>query len=108
MAGFFIHLVFGQVFALGYAVSFALLGRATWWLGGLLGFLHGAVALTVLIPLLVGVHPRMASNRAGPKSTAVLEPPGLVGLNYGPQTPLVTIAAHLTYGIALGLLLDVR
>jgi hypothetical protein len=108
VAGFFIHLVLGQGFALGYAASFALLGRATWWLGGLFGLLHGTIALTVLIPLLVGVHPRMASNRAGPKSTAVLEPPGLVGLNYGAQTPLVTIAAHLTYGIALGLLLEVR
>ena len=27
-------------FALGYAAVFALLGRATWWLGGLLGLLH--------------------------------------------------------------------
>ena len=54
--------------------------------------------------MLVGVHPRMASNRAGPRSTAVLEPPGLLGLNYGAQTPLVTVAAHLVYGIALGLL----
>jgi hypothetical protein len=50
----------------------------------------------------------MASNRAGPESTAVLEPPGLLGLNYGPQTPLVAMAAHLVYGIALGLLLDVH
>jgi hypothetical protein len=49
----------------------------------------------------------MASNRAGLKSTAVLEPPGLLGLNYGAQTPLVTFTAHLAYGIALGLLLDV-
>ena len=105
-AGFVLHLVVGQVFALGYAVCFALLGRATWWLGGLLGVLHGAFALTVLIPVLVGVHPRMASNRAGPRSTAVLEPPGLIGLNYGPQTPLVALAAHLVYGIAMGLLLD--
>jgi hypothetical protein len=53
----------------------------------------------------VGIHPRMASNRAGPTSTAVLEPPGLLGLNYGAQTPLVTLAAHLAYGVALGLLL---
>lgn len=107
-AGFAIHLLVGQVFALGYAGCFALLGRATWWLGGVLGALHGAVALTVLIPLLVGIHPRMASNRAGLESTAVLEPPGLLGLNYGAQTPLVTFAAHLGYGIALGLLLDVH
>ena len=58
--------------------------------------------------MLVGVHPRMASNRAGPGSTAVLEPPGLVGLNYGAQTPLVALAAHLAYGVALSLLLDVH
>ncbi len=107
-AGFVIHLVVGQVFALGYAVCFALLGEATWWLGGLFGALHGAVALMVLIPLLVGIHPRMASNRAGLESTAVLEPPGLLGLNYGAQTPLVTFTAHVAYGIALGLLLGVR
>jgi hypothetical protein len=104
-AGFFIHLTIGQGFAFGYAASFALLGRATWWLGGLLGLLHAAVALTVLVPLLAGVHPRIASDRAGPASAAVLEPPGLLGLNYGPQTPIVAIAAHLAYGIALGLLL---
>ncbi len=105
-AGFLIHLCIGQLFALGYAASFALLGRATWWIGGLLGLLHGAIALSALIPLLVGVHPRMASNRAGPGSTAVLEPPGLLGLNYGVQTPLVAMGAHLAYGIALGLLLN--
>lgn len=107
-AGFLIHLAVGQGFALGYAGSFVLLGHATWWLGGLLGLLHGLVALTAILPMLAGVHPRMASNRAGLQSTAVLEPPGLFGLNYGAQTPLVTIAAHLAYGIALGLLLDAR
>src|SRR5213592_3229205 len=93
VAGFFIHLVIGQGFAFGYAA--ALLGRATWWLGALLGLLHVAVALTILVPLLAGVHPRIASNRAGPSSRAALEPPGLLGLNYGPQTPIVAIAAHI-------------
>jgi hypothetical protein len=105
VAGFFIHLVVGQGFAFGYAATFALLDRATWWLGALLGLLHVAVALTVLVPLLGGVHPRIASDRAGPSSAAALEPPGLLGLNYGPQTPIVAIAAHLAYGIALGVLL---
>src|SRR6266704_3615710 len=62
-AGFFIHLAIGQGFALGYAATFALLDTATWWLGGLLGLLHAAVALTVLVPLLGGVHPRIASDR---------------------------------------------
>ena len=104
-AGFFIHLGIGQGFAFGYAATFALVDRATWWLGALLGLLHVAVALTVLVPLLAGVHPRIASDRAGPSSTAALEPPGLLGLNYGRQTPTVAIVAHLAYGIALGVLL---
>jgi hypothetical protein len=105
VAGFFIHLVIGQGIALGYAASFALLNRATWWLGGLFGLLQGTLVLTVLVPLLAGIHPRMASERAGPASRAVLEPPGLFGLNYGPQTPIVAIVAHLAYGVALGVLL---
>src|SRR5690242_18790518 len=108
VAGFFIHLTVGQGFAFGYAAAFALLGHATWWLGGLLGLVHVGVVLLVLVPLLVGVHPRMASSRAGPASTAVLEPPGLLGLNYGAATPVVAIVAHLIYGVALGVLLDVH
>jgi hypothetical protein len=105
LAGFFIHLTMGQVFALGYAGTFALLNLATWWLGGLLGLLHVSISLTALVPLLAGVNPRIASYRAGPSSTAVLEPPGLLGLNYGRQTPITAAAAHLLYGIALGVLL---
>jgi hypothetical protein len=108
VAGFFIHLAVGQGFALGYATTFALMHQATWWLGALLGLLHVAVALMVLLPLLPGVHPRMASHRAGPSSRAVLEPPGLLALNYGVQTPAVAIVAHLVYGIVLGLLLQAR
>ena len=108
IAGFFIHLAAGQVFALGYAAVFALLGRATWWIGALLGLLHVTVALTIILPLLPGIHPRMASLRAGPASRAALEPPGLLGLNYGIQTPAVAIAAHLVYGSLLGLLLTAR
>jgi hypothetical protein len=105
VAGFFIHLAIGQGFALGYAAAFALLDRATWWIGALLGLLHAAVALAALVPLLPGAHPRMASPRAGPASTAALEPPGLFALNYGLQTPLVAVAAHVVYGVLLGLLL---
>jgi hypothetical protein len=103
--GFFVHLAIGEGFALGYAAMFALLDTATWWLGGLFGLVHVGVALTVLVPLLPGVHPRMASDRAGPASTALLEPPGLLGLNYGARTPAVAIVSHVAFGIALGILL---
>jgi hypothetical protein len=106
VAGFFVHLVNGEGFALGYAAVFAATGEATWWAGGLLGALHGVVALLVVVPLLPGVHPHMASERAGLTGGAALEPPGLLGLNYGRETPLVTMLAHVAFGIALGLLLD--
>ncbi len=105
VVGFFVHLAMGQVFALGYALVFALLDRATWWYGAILGALHGGVALLVIVPLLPGVHPRLASARAGLSTRATLEPPGLLGLNYGRETPVVTLLAHLAYGVALGLLL---
>ena len=106
VAGFFIHVVNGQGFALGYAAAFAASGEASWWGGALLGALHGAVALLVIMPLLPGVHPHMASDRAGLSRGAALEPPGPLGLNYGRETPLVTMLAHVAFGIALGLLLD--
>ena len=105
VAGFLIHLVNGQGFALGYAAVFAATGEATWWAGGLLGVLHGAVALLVIVPLLPGIHPHMASERAGLSSGAGLEPPGLLALNYGRETPLVTTIAHVAFGVALGMLL---
>ena len=65
--GFFVHLVNGQIFALFYAAGFALLDRATWWLGAIFGAFHGLAALTLIIPLLPGIHSRMASERAGPE-----------------------------------------
>lgn len=105
VVGFFVHLAIGEGFAFGYAAGFALLGTATWWLGALFGLVHVAVALTILVPLLPGVHPRLASERAGPAAGVVLEPPGLLALNYGSQTPTVAIVSHLAFGIALGLLL---
>lgn len=106
VSGFLIHLVNGQAFALGYAAVFAARDEASWWAGGVLGALHGAVALLVIVPLLPGIHPHMASERAGLSSGPALEPPGLLGLNYGRETPLVTVLAHVVFGISLGLLLD--
>jgi hypothetical protein len=103
--GFFIHLAMGQVFALVYAASFALLGLATWWLGMLFGAFHALVVVTVLLRVMAGVHPRMATERSGPEVGARLEPPGLLARNYGSRTPLFMIAAHLAYGTSLGVLL---
>ena len=97
-----IHLVNGWLFAFGYAAVFESLGRAKWWLGAALGLVHALAVLTVLLPALPGLHPRMASETRGPEPTRALEPPGFLALNYGRRTPLVTIVAHLVYGAVLG------
>jgi hypothetical protein len=102
VVGTFIHLVNGQVFAVLYTAAFALLGWATWWLGAIFGLIHGIAALTLILPALPGLHPRMASDRAGPDLHAVLEPPGPLAINYGIQTPIVTLVAHAVYGAILG------
>ena len=103
VVGFLIHLVNGQIFALLYAVAFALLERSTWWLGAIFGGLHGVAALVLIVPILPGVHPRMASERSGPRLDTMLEPPGLLGLNYGRETPIVALVAHVVYGTLLGI-----
>jgi hypothetical protein len=108
VVGFVVHLANGQVFALLYAAAFALIGTATWWLGAAFGLVHGLAALTIIIPLLPGIHPRMASERSGPELRAVLEPPGPLGLNYGRETVLFTVAAHVAYGALLGGFLNPR
>jgi hypothetical protein len=100
--GFIIHLLNGQVFALVYTGAFALIGSSSWWLGGLFGLIHGLAALTVIVPLLPGIHPRMASERSGPELHTVLEPPGPFGLNYGRETLVFTLTAHAAYGALLG------
>lgn len=106
VVGFLVHLVNGQVFGVFYVSAFALLGRATWWLGALFGAFHGLVALTVIVPLVPGIHPRMSSERGGPELDSVLEPPGLFALNYGRETPAIALVGHVIYGALLGIFLS--
>jgi hypothetical protein len=98
------HLAAGQGFALLYALAFARLGHSGLLVGGLFGLVHGVAALTVIVPFLPGIHPRMAAERSGP-DLSTLEPPGLFALNYGVSTPAVALVAHVAYGAVLGILL---
>ena len=99
--GFFLHIVFGCIFALLYGLVFESLQRTSWWLGALLGLYHGLFMLIVVMGILSSIHPRMASKHHGPTPTRQLEPPGFLALNYGRHTPLITLAGHVAYGILL-------
>jgi hypothetical protein len=63
---------------------------------------HAAFVLTAGMRLLPGMHPRMASEQQGPTVMRQLEPPGFLALNYGYQTPVTVLVAHLAYGAILG------
>lgn len=101
VTGVAIHIVNGWLFALVYALFFQHI-PPTPGLGALMGTVQGLFVVTVLLPMLPGVHPRMVSDSRGPEPTRLLEPPGFLATNYGRLTPLVLIAAHAVYGAILG------
>ena len=103
LIGFGVHLLNGWLFSLLYVAAFQAWGRATWWAGMAVGFAQAAFVLTAGMRLLAGLHPRMASEQQGPTVMRQLEPPGFLALNYGYQTPISVLIAHLVYGLILGL-----
>ena len=98
-----LHFVFGLVFALGYWAVFATLGRSGVLIGALLGLVHALFAGTALVNVILpAVHPRMGTGFDAAGSSPLLEPPGFMLVNYGHQTMLVMIAAHVAYGAIVG------
>lgn len=102
VVGFAVHFVTGWLAAFLYALIFESMGYASWWLGAVIGSLHGLFLLSTILPLLPHLHPRMASEYDGPAPTRMLEPPGFLALNYGHRTPLTSLFAHLIFGLILG------
>ncbi len=100
--GFFAHLLNGQLFALVYVAVFNAVGGAGVLRGMIIGLLHAAVVLLVIVPLLPSVHPRMASLHQGPTELRQLEPPGPLALYYGASTPAMVVLAHLVFGAVVG------
>lgn len=107
VVGSLMYLAGGWAFAVLYFFIFASLGSATWWIGGVLGALHG-LFLLVSLPAMAQIHPRIASEYDPPSSEPKLEPPGFIGMNYGYQTPLTTMLAQTLYGAILGGFLPMR
>lgn len=100
--GFAVHVVNGWLFSLLYVAAFHAWGRAAWYEGAAIGFVHAAFVLTAGMRLLPGIHPRMASEQQGPTVARQLEPPGFLALNYGYRTPLTIVVAHMIFGGILG------
>jgi hypothetical protein len=101
--GYLLHLVAGELFALGYCAVFAAIDTSGWLLGALFGLLHGIVSATALVNILLPVvHPRMGSALSAADSSPLLEPPGFLMRNYGRGTPIATLLAHVAYGTLVG------
>lgn len=106
--GYVMHFVLGVLFAEAYGGLFAILGHGSWRLGALVGALHAIFTATVLIGVLLPVvHPRMATPDTAANAITLIEPPGFLMLNYGRNTFLVTLAAHVVYGALVGLIVRV-
>jgi uncharacterized membrane protein YagU involved in acid resistance len=100
--GVLVHFIDGWLFSLLYIAAFHAWGMATWWLGAIIGLVHAAFVLTVVMPTLPSMHPRMANEQYGPTVVRQLEPPGFLGMHYGIQTPISVVIAHVMFGMILG------
>ena len=101
--GYAIHFVVGPIFALGYAALFFALGHHSWWTGAVVGALHavftGTVLVNVILPLL---HPRIATMDTAANDVSLVEPPGFLMRNYGHNTFLIALLAHVAFGAIVG------
>ena len=97
-----LHFLNGWAFSIVYVAGFHAAHRFTWWFGMFLGLIHGLFVAAVVLPVMPGVHPRMASELRGPTVARQLEPPGFLALNYGARTPISVLIAHLAFGAMLG------
>lgn len=100
--GFLVHLGVGWLFSLIYVFIFHSLGAAGWWRGAVIGIFHAFVVLGIVMGLMPGLHPRMASEQHGPEAQNMLEPPGFLALHYGVRTPLAVILSHVVFGVIFG------
>lgn len=100
--GYLVHTLVGWALSLIYIFIFQSLGAAGWWRGMIIGIIHGLFILLVVMWLMPGLHPRMASEQHGPEAHNMLEPPGFMALHYGRTTPLSIILSHAIFGVILG------
>jgi hypothetical protein len=103
LIGYALHFVFGLAFALVYWTVFAATGVSSVWIGALLGLVHALFVGTALVSVILPVvHPRMGTGFDAAGDAPLLEPQGFMLVNYGRQTQLAMIVAHIAYGAIVG------
>jgi len=101
--GYLFHFLLGIGFALLYGAFFAAIGRSSWWLGALVAVVQALFTATVLVNVLLPVvHPRMGTPETAANEIPLIEPPGFLMLNYGRNTFVITLLAHIAYGAIVG------
>lgn len=103
------------VFGFIYAALFMALGiqaAAAWWVGALIGLVHGLLVGGMAMPMMPAMHPRMERQTAGTGGSQTvsdhggglrLSAPGLMGKDWGGMTPMGVVVGHVVYGVVLGL-----
>ena len=101
--GYALHFVFGLLFALAYYAIFRVIGHSGFLLGAGFGVVHALFAGSALVNILLPVvHPRMGTEFDAAGASPLLEPPGFLLVNYGKQTTMATVVAHVAYGAIVG------
>jgi hypothetical protein len=101
--GYLFHFGLGLSFALVYGMCFAAIGESGWRLGALVGALHALFTSTVLVNVILPIiHRRIGTPETAAHEIALIEPPGFLMLNYGRNTFVVTLAAHVAFGAIVG------
>lgn len=94
--GMGIHLMNGALLAIAWTYTMAIFAWPATWLSGLLWGAFVSLLALLMFSSLGAIHPKI---RAGKQ-----DDPGPAGTNFGKQTPVGIVMAHLVYGLVLGVL----
>ena len=100
--GFFLHLANGWTFSLIYVAAFRYCTKRHGGSALVSDSFTAFFVLTMALPVLPALHPRMANEQYVPTVVRQLEPPGFLGLHYGIRTPISVLLAHAIFGAILG------
>lgn len=105
------YVVMGTVvFGLVYAALFTAFDNDAWWIGAVVGAVHGVLVGAIFMPMMPSMHPRMAAvGEVGStvdtdeRGEVVIRSPGFFGKDWGGMTPAGLVMGHAVYGLVAAL-----